>query len=228
MGSCTVQKTRHIFLSSFSYYYVKQKVREKARLSFRLFDNEKSTNFFLSFCTNLIIFQGNHVLCLRQLFLIRKFSWSSFSCWIIFQSRKLYRPPTWQWEVDTGMAKSLEIPQTSTINAATHSTQNPLVDRFSIYKHRPHCHLLHTEPRRGQFTIMTPRYCPAIFDRCHNWTQKPLQTALKIVVFPLPCGPLSELQYSEWPRIRTFTPVSSAMERAFYSEKSCFLMQFRA
>jgi len=41
-----VQKTRHMFLSSFSYSSVKQKVREKARLSFRLFDNEKSTNVF--------------------------------------------------------------------------------------------------------------------------------------------------------------------------------------
>ncbi len=116
-----------------------------------------------------------------------------FSCRRIFQSRKLYRTPTWQWEVDTGMAKSLEIPQTSTINAATHSTQNPLADRFSIYRHRPYCYLLNTEPRRGQFTIMTLRYCPAILDRRHNLTQKPLWTAIKIVVFPLPCGPLSEL-----------------------------------
>jgi len=151
------------------------------------------------------------VLCLRQLFLSYPQSFKVllcgfisyvitknclvfvFSCRRIFQSRKLYRPPTWQWEVDTGMAKSLEIPQTSTINAATHSTQNPLADRFSIYKHRPHCYLLNTEPRRGQFTILTPRYCPSILDRHHNLTQKPLWTALKIVVFPLPCGPLCEL-----------------------------------
>jgi hypothetical protein len=88
---------------------------------------------------------------------------------LYFHVGEYFRPPTWQWEVDTGMAKSLEIPQTSTINAATHSTQNPLADRFSIYKHRPHCYLLNTEPRRGQFTI-TARYCPAILDRRHNLT----------------------------------------------------------
>jgi hypothetical protein len=46
--------------------------------------------------------------------------------------RKLNMLPTWQWVVETGMANSLEIPQTSTVTAAIHSTQNPLADKFSI------------------------------------------------------------------------------------------------
>ncbi len=56
-----------------------------------------------------------------------------FSYWRKFQTQKLKRLPTWQWVVETGMANSLEIPQTSTVTAAIHSTQNPLADKFSIF-----------------------------------------------------------------------------------------------
>ena len=38
----------------------------------------------------------------------------------------VHNNPTWQWVVETGMAKSFEIPQTSTVTAAMYSTQKPL------------------------------------------------------------------------------------------------------